>query len=196
METISLFFQLSGISVVNVVIFHWFYPLERYEIESLAPFITSDLIKVQCLQNSLGSPSMHTDKNAHPLHFFTGSTPMTRPCPAGCVTCSALNGCLSCKPRLFFHLELDGMRQRGTCLSSCPRGHYGMRSPHISTCTSRYQWTYAGSGEPIFNLILSNFLDETRGFTGFFCCYFYCFIVLSWTTTHCVTVYVGVERIK
>lgn len=30
------------------------------------------------------------------------------------------------------------MRQRGTCLSSCPRGHYGMRSPHISTCTSKY----------------------------------------------------------
>uniref|UniRef100_A0A4W6EMC9 R-spondin 3 n=1 Tax=Lates calcarifer TaxID=8187 RepID=A0A4W6EMC9_LATCA len=56
-------------------------------------------------------------------------------CPAGCASCSALNGCLSCKPRLFFHLELDGMRQRGTCLSSCPRGHYGMRSPHINTCT-------------------------------------------------------------
>lgn len=55
-------------------------------------------------------------------------------CPAGCATCSAPNGCLSCMPRLFFHLELDGMRQRGTCVSSCPRGHYGKRSPHISTC--------------------------------------------------------------
>ncbi|TNN35735.1 R-spondin-3 [Liparis tanakae] len=55
-------------------------------------------------------------------------------CPGGCATCSAPNGCLSCMPRLFFHLELDGMRQRGTCVSSCPRGHYGMRSPHISTC--------------------------------------------------------------
>uniref|UniRef100_A0AAQ4RCI8 R-spondin 3 n=1 Tax=Gasterosteus aculeatus aculeatus TaxID=481459 RepID=A0AAQ4RCI8_GASAC len=61
-------------------------------------------------------------------------------CPAGCATCSVPNGCLSCKPRLFFHLELDGMRQRGTCVSSCPRGHYGMRSPHISTCASRYRW--------------------------------------------------------
>uniref|UniRef100_A0A673C7E3 R-spondin 3 n=1 Tax=Sphaeramia orbicularis TaxID=375764 RepID=A0A673C7E3_9TELE len=60
---------------------------------------------------------------------------VSRLCPAGCATCSALNGCLSCKPRLFFHLELDGMRQRGTCLSSCPRGHYGMRSPYINTCT-------------------------------------------------------------
>lgn len=55
-------------------------------------------------------------------------------CQAGCATCSPLNGCLSCKPRFFFHLELDGIQQRGTCLSSCPRGHYGMRSPHISTC--------------------------------------------------------------
>uniref|UniRef100_A0A665V8T0 R-spondin 3 n=1 Tax=Echeneis naucrates TaxID=173247 RepID=A0A665V8T0_ECHNA len=59
-----------------------------------------------------------------------------------CASCSALNGCLSCKPRLFFHLELDGMRQWGTCLSSCPRGHYGVRSPHFNTCTSRYQCTH------------------------------------------------------
>uniref|UniRef100_A0A3B4A7L3 R-spondin Fu-CRD domain-containing protein n=1 Tax=Periophthalmus magnuspinnatus TaxID=409849 RepID=A0A3B4A7L3_9GOBI len=58
-----------------------------------------------------------------------------RLCPTGCVTCSALNGCLSCKSRLFFHLEVDGMRQRGVCLSSCPRGHYGTRSPYINTCT-------------------------------------------------------------
>ncbi|KAL7387966.1 hypothetical protein ABVT39_004524 [Epinephelus coioides] len=66
------------------------------------------------------------------------SSSVNRLCPPGCATCSALNGCLSCKPRLFFHLELDGMRQRGTCLSSCPRGHYGTRSPHISTCTSHF----------------------------------------------------------
>ncbi|KAF0023313.1 hypothetical protein F2P81_023943 [Scophthalmus maximus] len=62
------------------------------------------------------------------------SSPVSRLCPAGCASCSALNGCLSCKPRLFFHLELDGMRQRSACLSSCPRGHYGKRSPHISIC--------------------------------------------------------------
>ncbi|XP_056150151.1 R-spondin-3-like [Lampris incognitus] len=63
------------------------------------------------------------------------SSVVTRLCQAGCVTCSALNGCLSCKPRLFFHLELDGMRQRGVCLSSCPHGHYGMRTPPINICT-------------------------------------------------------------
>uniref|UniRef100_A0A665V9M0 R-spondin 3 n=1 Tax=Echeneis naucrates TaxID=173247 RepID=A0A665V9M0_ECHNA len=72
------------------------------------------------------------------LHFVNlplGSSPVSRLCPSGCASCSALNGCLSCKPRLFFHLELDGMRQWGTCLSSCPRGHYGVRSPHFNTCT-------------------------------------------------------------
>uniref|UniRef100_A0A3Q1IHC3 R-spondin Fu-CRD domain-containing protein n=1 Tax=Anabas testudineus TaxID=64144 RepID=A0A3Q1IHC3_ANATE len=63
------------------------------------------------------------------------SSSVSRLCATGCETCSALNGCLSCKPRLFFHLELDGMKQRGTCLSSCPRGHYGTRSPRINTCT-------------------------------------------------------------
>uniref|UniRef100_A0A665V9N5 R-spondin 3 n=1 Tax=Echeneis naucrates TaxID=173247 RepID=A0A665V9N5_ECHNA len=66
---------------------------------------------------------------------YSSSSPVSRLCPSGCASCSALNGCLSCKPRLFFHLELDGMRQWGTCLSSCPRGHYGVRSPHFNTCT-------------------------------------------------------------
>uniref|UniRef100_A0A3Q0SFI2 R-spondin 3 n=1 Tax=Amphilophus citrinellus TaxID=61819 RepID=A0A3Q0SFI2_AMPCI len=77
----------------------------------------------------------------NPNHFrynhsfpVTGSSSVSSSCQAGCAACSALNGCLSCKPRFFFHLELNGMRQRGTCLSSCPRGHYGTRSPHISTC--------------------------------------------------------------
>uniref|UniRef100_A0A3Q3B645 R-spondin 3 n=1 Tax=Kryptolebias marmoratus TaxID=37003 RepID=A0A3Q3B645_KRYMA len=62
------------------------------------------------------------------------SSSVSSDCQAGCATCSAPNGCLSCRPRFFFHLELDGMRQRGTCLSSCPRGHYGARSPQISSC--------------------------------------------------------------
>ncbi|KAM9552132.1 R-spondin-3-like [Salvelinus alpinus] len=69
----------------------------------------------------------------HPRH--RRSSVVSRLCHAGCLTCSALNGCLSCKPRLFFHLEHDGMRERGTCLLSCPRGHYGTRSPHVNTCT-------------------------------------------------------------
>uniref|UniRef100_A0A3B5LCW1 R-spondin Fu-CRD domain-containing protein n=1 Tax=Xiphophorus couchianus TaxID=32473 RepID=A0A3B5LCW1_9TELE len=65
---------------------------------------------------------------------YQRSDPAGSGCQVGCATCSPLNGCLSCKPRFFFHLELDGIQQRGTCMSSCPRGHYGMRSPHISTC--------------------------------------------------------------
>ncbi|XP_068197821.1 R-spondin-3-like [Antennarius striatus] len=65
---------------------------------------------------------------------YRRSSSASRLCPAGCATCSTMNGCLSCKPRLFFHLELDGMRQMGVCLSSCPQGHYGTRSRHISTC--------------------------------------------------------------
>uniref|UniRef100_A0A3Q2QIQ2 R-spondin 3 n=1 Tax=Fundulus heteroclitus TaxID=8078 RepID=A0A3Q2QIQ2_FUNHE len=68
------------------------------------------------------------------LFQIHSSDPVGNSCQPGCATCSSTNGCLSCKPRLFFHLELDGIQQRGTCLSSCPRGHYGMRSPHISTC--------------------------------------------------------------
>lgn len=67
----------------------------------------------------------------------TGSSSVNRLCPAGCTSCSVVNGCLSCKPRLFFHLELDGMRQKGVCLSSCPRGYYGKRSPRTSTCNSK-----------------------------------------------------------
>ncbi|XP_008300648.1 R-spondin-3-like [Stegastes partitus] len=63
------------------------------------------------------------------------SSSVSSVCQAGCATCSAPNGCLTCKSRFFFHLELDGIRQRGTCLTSCPRGHYGRRSPHTSTCT-------------------------------------------------------------
>uniref|UniRef100_A0A1A8D3E9 R-spondin 3 n=1 Tax=Nothobranchius kadleci TaxID=1051664 RepID=A0A1A8D3E9_NOTKA len=73
-------------------------------------------------------------KNMH-VRLIGGSSSVSSDCQAGCATCSALNGCLSCKPRFFFHLELDGIRQRGTCLSSCPRGYFGARSPLISTCT-------------------------------------------------------------
>uniref|UniRef100_W5NID9 R-spondin 3 n=1 Tax=Lepisosteus oculatus TaxID=7918 RepID=W5NID9_LEPOC len=56
-------------------------------------------------------------------------------CQGGCATCSDYNGCLSCKPRLFFFLERNGMRQTGVCLPSCPSGYYGTRSPDINKCT-------------------------------------------------------------
>uniref|UniRef100_A0A2K6TAE8 R-spondin-3 n=1 Tax=Saimiri boliviensis boliviensis TaxID=39432 RepID=A0A2K6TAE8_SAIBB len=56
-------------------------------------------------------------------------------CQGGCATCSDYNGCLSCKPRLFFVLERIGMKQIGVCLSSCPSGYYGTRYPDINKCT-------------------------------------------------------------
>ncbi|XP_004702112.1 R-spondin-3 [Echinops telfairi] len=56
-------------------------------------------------------------------------------CQGGCATCSDYNGCLSCKPRLFFVLERIGMKQIGVCLSSCPSGYYGIRYPDINKCT-------------------------------------------------------------
>ncbi|XP_047453652.1 R-spondin-3 [Mugil cephalus] len=53
----------------------------------------------------------------------------------GCLTCSDYNGCLSCKPRFFMHLERIGMKQIGVCMTSCPPGFYGTRSPERNTCT-------------------------------------------------------------
>ena len=58
-------------------------------------------------------------------------------CQGGCATCSDYNGCLSCKPKLFFVLERIGMKQIGVCLSSCPSGYYGTRYPDINKCTSK-----------------------------------------------------------
>ncbi|KAL7874539.1 hypothetical protein SRHO_G00055090 [Serrasalmus rhombeus] len=56
-------------------------------------------------------------------------------CPGGCLTCSVYNGCLTCLPKLFIHLERDGMRQIGVCLASCPKGFFGTRSPEKNDCS-------------------------------------------------------------
>ncbi|XP_036406322.1 R-spondin-3-like [Megalops cyprinoides] len=55
-------------------------------------------------------------------------------CPGGCQTCSDDNGCMTCKPRLFFFVERKGMREIGVCLHACPSSYYGVRSPDINTC--------------------------------------------------------------
>lgn len=61
----------------------------------------------------------------------------------GCLTCSDYNGCLSCKPRFFMHLERIGMKQIGVCMTSCPPGFYGTRFPERSPCTSkRFVWSF------------------------------------------------------
>nr|XP_020646342.1 R-spondin-3 [Pogona vitticeps] len=59
---------------------------------------------------------------------------MSQICPGGCATCSEYNGCMSCKPRLFFHLERRDMKQIGVCVSSCPPGHVGQRSRERNEC--------------------------------------------------------------
>uniref|UniRef100_A0A9J7ZE31 R-spondin 3 n=1 Tax=Cyprinus carpio carpio TaxID=630221 RepID=A0A9J7ZE31_CYPCA len=66
-----------------------------------------------------------------------GSGVSSQGCQGGCQTCSVYNGCLTCKPKLFIHLERDGMRQIGVCLASCPNGFYGTRSPDRNDCISK-----------------------------------------------------------
>ncbi|XP_032877111.1 R-spondin-3 [Amblyraja radiata] len=62
------------------------------------------------------------------------NTGVNQGCPKGCDRCSEFNGCLSCMPRLFFSLERNGMKQTGVCLSSCPSGYYGVRTPEMNKC--------------------------------------------------------------
>ncbi|XP_028579179.1 R-spondin-3 [Podarcis muralis] len=52
----------------------------------------------------------------------------------GCATCSQFNGCLTCKPRLFFFLMRSQIREIGMCFSSCPNGYYGQRYPERNEC--------------------------------------------------------------
>lgn len=63
-------------------------------------------------------------------------------CLGGCLTCSPSNGCLTCMPRLFIHLERDGMRQIGVCLASCPKGFFGTRSPEKNDCSSKNTYKF------------------------------------------------------
>ncbi|XP_060548197.1 R-spondin-3 isoform X2 [Pantherophis guttatus] len=59
---------------------------------------------------------------------------MSQACQGGCATCSEYNGCMSCKPRLFFFLKRIRMKQIGVCLPSCPPGYFGQRSPERNEC--------------------------------------------------------------
>ncbi|KAI6071301.1 R-spondin-3 isoform X1 [Aix galericulata] len=74
-------------------------------------------------------PPQHPMGSLHAMH-----PNVSQGCQGGCATCSDYNGCLSCKPRLFFVLERIGMKQIGVCLSSCPSGYYGTRYPDINKC--------------------------------------------------------------
>lgn len=83
--------------------------------------------------------------------LFSVHPNVSQGCQGGCATCSDYNGCLSCKPRLFFVLERIGMKQIGVCLSSCPSGYYGTRYPDINKCASKF-W---GKGKHMDLFVLS-----------------------------------------
>ncbi|KAK7155781.1 hypothetical protein R3I93_010438 [Phoxinus phoxinus] len=51
-----------------------------------------------------------------------------------CLECSKENGCLRCSERLFLFLTRDGMSHRGSCLHSCPSGHFGLRAKDLNRC--------------------------------------------------------------
>uniref|UniRef100_A0A8B9LB99 R-spondin 4 n=1 Tax=Astyanax mexicanus TaxID=7994 RepID=A0A8B9LB99_ASTMX len=51
-----------------------------------------------------------------------------------CSECSRENGCLRCSDRLFLFLHRDGMSHHGSCLHSCPAGHYGLRGTDANRC--------------------------------------------------------------
>ncbi|XP_042867797.1 uncharacterized protein LOC122250454 [Penaeus japonicus] len=61
-------------------------------------------------------------------------------CPYGCVKCSAINGCLACKPPFFLLLRRDGPRQTASCARTCPKGFYKVtkkRNGFCAKCTMR-----------------------------------------------------------
>ncbi|CAH1774823.1 unnamed protein product [Owenia fusiformis] len=55
-------------------------------------------------------------------------------CPRGCASCSAMNGCVTCRPRFFMYLHRSGIRQTGICTHSCPAGYFGVRRRDLSKC--------------------------------------------------------------
>ncbi|XP_071964617.1 R-spondin-2-like [Antedon mediterranea] len=58
----------------------------------------------------------------------------TNSCPKGCESCSSFNGCLMCKPRYYLLLTRIGMMQKGTCIRTCPSGHYNSHTKTIDKC--------------------------------------------------------------
>ncbi|XP_061802261.2 R-spondin-1 [Nerophis lumbriciformis] len=50
-------------------------------------------------------------------------------CSKGCERCSAVNGCLKCRPKLFIYFQRNNISEVAICLASCPMGYFGMRNP-------------------------------------------------------------------
>uniref|UniRef100_A0AAV2M4Q5 R-spondin Fu-CRD domain-containing protein n=1 Tax=Knipowitschia caucasica TaxID=637954 RepID=A0AAV2M4Q5_KNICA len=51
-----------------------------------------------------------------------------------CLECSRENGCVRCPERLFLFLQRDGMSHHGTCLLTCPPGHYEQKGKEMNRC--------------------------------------------------------------
>lgn len=84
-------------------------------------FLKSDwLFLVLCLSQALSSFGKHRVNSAE--------------CPRGCKTCSKYNGCITCRPHLFFLLHRSDMKQIGICTHACPNGFYGLRGVDMNTC--------------------------------------------------------------
>uniref|UniRef100_A0A8C6WYI9 R-spondin 3 n=1 Tax=Neogobius melanostomus TaxID=47308 RepID=A0A8C6WYI9_9GOBI len=88
------------------------------------------LIILYCMDYTRGQHS--SSRHRHHKQISSGGSGCQQ---GGCLTCSDYNGCLSCKPRFFMHLERIGMKQIGVCMTSCPPGFYDIRSPERNTCT-------------------------------------------------------------
>ncbi|XP_026162055.1 R-spondin-4 [Mastacembelus armatus] len=51
-----------------------------------------------------------------------------------CLECSRDNGCMRCPDRLFLFLQRKGISHHGTCLHTCPAGHFGQRGKDVNQC--------------------------------------------------------------
>ena len=95
------------------------------------------------------NPKPQSSSKSFPPFFH--KTPQK--CPQHCSSCSKSNGCISCDNRHHLNFVWVGVKQVGTCVSTCPDGFYakfwrskhesGKRKKlrdysHASRCTSWY----------------------------------------------------------
>ncbi|KAL2084744.1 hypothetical protein ACEWY4_020262 [Coilia grayii] len=91
-------------------------------------------LAVVILSSAIGHSNDGSTKHARGRRQRRISTEVPPSCSNGCENCSEYNGCLKCRPRLFFLLERNDIRQTGVCLASCPMGYFGIRTPEMNKC--------------------------------------------------------------
>ena len=80
--------------------------------------------------------------------FFSLRFLMFVGCPIGCNTCSAYNGCSTCKPRYYFLLHRSGIKQVGLCTHACPVGFYPNSADGYYRCSSKFLVPYNAPPPP------------------------------------------------